>query len=62
MDKQMILTFTVEDGEITYDIENGDGVNCKALADVLTAGADKADRNDKPEAYGRAVHVARTRA
>lgn len=47
--KQMVLNFSIEGGVVVFDVENGDGTSCEALAAVFTEGGDVADLKKKTE-------------
>lgn len=48
-DKALTLEFTIENGQVTFDVKNGDGKNCEALAGVFTQDADALEMAHKPE-------------
>lgn len=48
-DKVLTLEFTIENGVVDFDVKNGDGTNCEALAAVFTQGADDLELAHKPE-------------
>ena len=48
-DTRLTLKFSIEDGETTFDVENGDGTNCEALAAIFTEDGDVLEMGHKPE-------------
>jgi len=55
-DTRLMATFTIVDGQTSFDIENGDGQNCDALAQLFLTDADEADVKTKAE-YHNTVSV-----
>jgi len=39
-DKRLFADFVIEGGSVTFDVQNGDGANCKVLAEVFFDGDD----------------------
>lgn len=47
---KMVLDFKIEGGVVTFDVQNGNGEGCEALAEIFTLDGDgDAEVNYKPE-------------
>lgn len=53
---RLYADFTIEGGAIEFDVQNGDGTNCEALADLFIEGEAGAEVTRKPE-HGQAQTV-----
>lgn len=52
----MKITFEIDNGEVTYDVLNGDGVGCEALVKIMTQDLGEVELVHKPE-YDNGVTV-----
>ena len=59
-DTRLFADFTIEGGELEFDVQNGDGKNCEALAVVFLEDDGEQDIHRKPEYKPQSVRVGRT--
>jgi hypothetical protein len=52
-DTRLTLNFSIEEGVVFFDIINGDGADCEALASVFTQDTEILELGHKPE-YNKA--------
>ena len=53
----MTITFEIDNGEIKYDVQNGDGKTCEALVRIMTQGQEEVELVHKPEYSNDGVSV-----